>query len=89
MFENAGIRYCSVPLVFLFVRYDVRGEIYLAAVKRTQEGKKVIYTNVGNPQALGQAPLTFNRQVMSLVRFFLFLVQLCHIWAAYGSVFAG
>ena len=48
-------------------RYDVRGEIYLAAVKRTQEGKEVIYTNVGNPQALGQVPLTFNRQVLSLL----------------------
>ena len=48
-------------------RYDVRGEIYLAAVKRSSEGKEVIYTNVGNPHALGQAPLTFNRQVMSLV----------------------
>ena len=35
-------------------QYDVRGEIYLAAVKRTSEGKEVIYTNVGNPQALGQ-----------------------------------
>lgn len=35
-------------------KYDVRGEIYLAAVKRTNEGKEVIYTNVGNPQALGQ-----------------------------------
>lgn len=48
-------------------RYDVRGEIYLAALKRTQEGKEVIYTNVGNPQALGQVPLTYNRQVMSLL----------------------
>jgi len=48
-------------------RYEVRGEIYLAAVKRMQEGKEVIYTNVGNPHALGQAPLTFNRQVMALV----------------------
>jgi glutamate--glyoxylate aminotransferase len=48
-------------------KYDVRGEIYLAAVKRTQEGKEVIYTNVGNPQALGQQPLTFNRQVMALL----------------------
>lgn len=48
-------------------KYDVRGEIYLAAVKRTQEGKEVIYTNVGNPQALGQKPLTFSRQVMALL----------------------
>jgi len=48
-------------------QYDVRGEIYLAAVKRTNEGKEVIYTNVGNPQALGQVPITFNRQVMALL----------------------
>lgn len=48
-------------------KYDVRGEIYLAAVKRVQEGKEVIFTNVGNPQALGQVPLTYNRQVMSLM----------------------
>lgn len=38
-------------------KYDVRGEIYLAAVKRTNEGKDVIYTNVGNPQALGQVKI--------------------------------
>jgi len=48
-------------------RYEVRGEIYLAAVKRMQEGKEVIYTNVGNPHALGQSPLTFNRQVLALM----------------------
>lgn len=48
-------------------KYEVRGEIYLAATKRTQQGKEVIYTNVGNPQALGQKPLTFNRQVMALL----------------------
>lgn len=48
-------------------KYDVRGEIYLAAVKRTNEGKEVIYTNVGNPHALGQSPITFGRQVMALL----------------------
>lgn len=55
---NANMRNCQ---------YDVRGEIYLAAVKRTQEGKEVIYTNVGNPHALGQQPITFTRQVLSLL----------------------
>ena len=48
-------------------RYEVRGEIYLAGLKRQQEGKEVIQLNVGNPQALGQQPLTFNRQVMALL----------------------
>lgn len=48
-------------------KYEVRGEIYLAAVERTKQGKEVIYTNVGNPHALGQVPLTFPRQVMALI----------------------
>ena len=48
-------------------KYEVRGEIYLAGLKRSQEGKEVINLNVGNPQALGQKPLTFNRQVMALL----------------------
>jgi hypothetical protein len=43
----------------------VRGELYLAAQERLKEGKNVILTNVGNPQALGQKPLTFPRQVIS------------------------
>ena len=30
-------------------------------------GKEIIYTNVGNPQQLGEKPITFNRQVQALV----------------------
>jgi glutamate--glyoxylate aminotransferase len=48
-------------------RYDVRGEIYLAAVERIKQGKEVIFTNVGNPHALGQQPITFGRQVLALL----------------------
>ena len=48
-------------------KYEVRGEIYLASVERSKEGKEVIYTNVGNPQALGQKPLSYIRQVLSLM----------------------
>lgn len=48
-------------------KYEVRGEIYLASLKRQQEGKEVIPLNIGNPQSLGQLPMTFNRQVMSLL----------------------
>lgn len=43
----------------------MRGELYLAATKRKEEGKEVILTNVGNPQALGQRPITFFRQVLA------------------------
>lgn len=48
------------------VAYAVRGELYLRASELQKEGKKIIFTNVGNPHALGQRPLTFPRQVVSL-----------------------
>lgn len=57
---NAQVKRCQ---------YDVRGEIYLAAVKRAEENKEVIYTNVGNPHAVGEMPLTFIREVLSLMMF--------------------
>lgn len=45
------------------VQYAVRGELYLRASELQKQGKKIIFTNVGNPHALGQKPLTFPRQV--------------------------
>ncbi|GFY91415.1 alanine-2-oxoglutarate aminotransferase 2 [Actinidia rufa] len=48
------------------VQYAVRGELYLRASELQKEGKKIIFTNVGNPHALGQRPLTFPRQVVAL-----------------------
>ncbi|KAK4263142.1 hypothetical protein QN277_028602 [Acacia crassicarpa] len=47
-------------------QYAVRGELYLRASELQKEGKKIIFTNVGNPHALGQRPLTFPRQVVAL-----------------------
>ncbi|KAM0943747.1 putative transferase [Dioscorea sansibarensis] len=47
-------------------QYAVRGELYLRASELQKEGKKIIFTNVGNPHALGQKPLTFARQVIAL-----------------------
>ncbi|KAJ8904002.1 hypothetical protein NDN08_000532 [Rhodosorus marinus] len=49
--------------------YAVRGKLYNAAVERAQSGKKVIYTNVGNPHAVGQKPITFFRQVLALITY--------------------
>ena len=34
-----------------------------------EQGKKVIYCNIGNPQALRQKPLTYLRQILSLVEY--------------------
>ncbi|CAK9316563.1 unnamed protein product [Citrullus colocynthis] len=47
-------------------QYAVRGELYLRASELQKEGKKIVFTNVGNPHALGQKPLTFPRQVVAL-----------------------
>ncbi|XP_029123125.1 glutamate--glyoxylate aminotransferase 2 isoform X2 [Elaeis guineensis] len=48
------------------VAYAVRGELYFRASELQKEGKKIIFTDVGNPHALGQKPLSFPRQVVAL-----------------------
>lgn len=48
-------------------QYAVRGELYIRGEELRKAGKEITFTNVGNPHALGQKPLTFNRQVQALV----------------------
>ena len=49
--------------------YAVRGKIVLRAQELEEQGKKIIYCNIGNPQALKQKPLTFIRQMLSLLEY--------------------
>jgi alanine transaminase len=60
------------------MEYAVRGNVVIAADKINEELKQVdstkkypfdhiVYTNIGNPQSVGQAPITWPRQVMALV----------------------
>jgi aspartate/methionine/tyrosine aminotransferase len=49
------------------LEYAVRGPIPQRAAQLAAEGVRTIPCNIGNPQALGQKPLTFFRQVMSLI----------------------
>jgi DNA-binding transcriptional MocR family regulator len=63
------------------MEYAVRGEVVVAADKIAKELEsldkesrarkykfdKILYTNIGNPQSVGQTPLTWPRQVMALV----------------------
>eukprot|EP00210_Caulerpa_lentillifera_P002693 g2573.t1 len=49
------------------VEYAVRGELYLRGEELRKQGREITFTNVGNPQALGAKPLTFPRQVISLI----------------------
>eukprot|EP00890_Picochlorum_soloecismus_P003603 jgi/Picsp_1/4243/NSC_01752-R1_alanine aminotransferase len=51
----------------LKAQYAVRGELYNKAQELAAEGREIIYTNVGNPQQLGQKPITFNREVQALL----------------------
>jgi len=47
-------------------QYAVRGPIVARAAELERQGKRIIYCNIGNPQSLGQRPLTFVRQVLAL-----------------------
>ncbi len=47
--------------------YAVRGPIVDRAQQLEAEGRRIIYCNIGNPQALRQRPSTYLRQLLSLV----------------------
>jgi aspartate/methionine/tyrosine aminotransferase len=49
------------------MEYAVRGPIPQRAAELKKQGRRIIPCHIGNPQALGQRPLTWVRQVMSLL----------------------
>ncbi|MBD3378476.1 aminotransferase class I/II-fold pyridoxal phosphate-dependent enzyme [candidate division KSB1 bacterium] len=51
----------------LDMEYAVRGPIPQRAAELNKEGRTTIPCNIGNPQALGQKPITFYRQVAGLI----------------------
>ena len=53
----------------LEAQYAVRGKIVIRAQELEEQGKKIIYCNIGNPQALKQKPVTFVRQVLSILEY--------------------
>jgi len=62
--ENMQI---SINRNILEMEYAVRGPIPQRALELRRQGRVTIPCNIGNPQALGQNPLTYYRQVLSLV----------------------
>jgi aspartate/methionine/tyrosine aminotransferase len=50
----------------LDTQYAVRGPIVARAQELERSGRKIIYCNIGNPQSLGQKPLSYLRQVLAL-----------------------
>ena len=59
--------YITVNQNIMEMEYAVRGSIPQRAAELKKQGKVTIPCNIGNPQALGQKPITFYRQVLSLV----------------------
>lgn len=53
----------------LSAEYAVRGPVVIRAQELEKQGKKIIYCNVGNPQALSQKPITYIRQILSLMEY--------------------
>ncbi|MCC2645904.1 MAG: alanine aminotransferase 2-like, partial [Burkholderiales bacterium] len=49
--------------------YAVRGNIVNRAQELEQQGQSIIYCNIGNPQSFLQRPLTYVREVLSLLEF--------------------
>jgi len=53
----------------LRAEYAVRGPIPTRAYELETQGRKIIYCNIGNPQAFVQRPLTYLRQILSLLEY--------------------
>ena len=49
------------------LEYAVRGRIPQRAAVLKKEGKQIIPCNIGNPQALGQKPISFYRDILALL----------------------
>jgi aspartate/methionine/tyrosine aminotransferase len=64
---TAATRAITVNRNILEMEYAVRGPIPLRAAEMKRQGLATIPCNIGNPQALGQKPITYYRQVLSLL----------------------
>jgi alanine transaminase len=53
----------------LEAQYAVRGPIVIRAQELEAQGRRIVYCNIGNPQALKQRPLSYIRQMLSLLEY--------------------
>lgn len=63
------IKLGDVARSVLQTEYAVRGPIVARAQALEREGREVIYCNIGNPQSLGQQPITWVRQLLALCEY--------------------
>ena len=48
------------------MNYAVRGDVVIRADTLAAQGNEIIFCNIGNPHQVGQAPITYYRQVLAL-----------------------
>ncbi|KAL0354418.1 UNVERIFIED_CONTAM: Alanine aminotransferase 2, mitochondrial [Sesamum radiatum] len=74
-YSSTPVKLDSINPKVLECEYAVRGEIVTLAQKLQEELKnnpgsqpfdEILYCNIGNPQSLGQQPITFFREVLAL-----------------------
>lgn len=53
----------------LKAEYAVRGKITIRAQEMERQGRHIIYCNIGNPHSFKQKPLSYVREVLSLLEF--------------------
>ncbi len=63
------IRHEDVGRAVRDCEYAVRGPIVARAQELERQGRRIIYCNIGNPQSLGQRPVTWVRQVLALAEY--------------------
>ena len=63
------VRLTDLSLTILDTQYAVRGPIVARAAELERAGRRILYGNIGNPQALGQMPLTYIRQTLALCEY--------------------
>lgn len=63
------LNYNNLNQRLLNAEYAVRGRLVIRAQELEKQGKKIIYCNIGNPHAFKQKPLTYVREVLSLIEY--------------------
>ncbi|MGA3160253.1 MAG: aminotransferase class I/II-fold pyridoxal phosphate-dependent enzyme [Terracidiphilus sp.] len=64
-----SIQIKNVSAAVLATEYAVRGPIVERAQELEKQGREIIYCNIGNPQSLGQKPITWLRQILALCEY--------------------
>jgi alanine transaminase len=67
--EDVMIATTQINERVLRAEYAVRGPIVQRAQELEAQGRKIIYCNIGNPQALEQHPLTYIRQFLCVLEY--------------------